>query len=337
MISESLHGLARIGTGLAPIAALGYGVTQAGMYGARQFSHALRGPSGPSRGVKRLRYDVSRYSSYPSRFEKRRTRLSRVSSRNPSRRMVLRRRTSRRRYGRRRRSRFARRTSLPRSAGQTRVHRMTRMCYNAVSMNPTTIGAASWAYMDSFPGSVVGGGASKAVVVPHAQQASMQIAFSLDQLPNVTEFLSLFISYRIAAVEVRISTAVDIGSISGTPQFYPDIFLCYEPNMLSGGAYQPPGLDTIRENGSTELISIDEGRRTIVRTYRPRLHRVVCDGAQPGQTILQGGLVSPWIRTSNYKIPHPGLIIGVDNSANDVSDCRLIFEFKYFLEFRGYM
>lgn len=242
---------------------------------------------------------------------------------------MFKRRFTKRRYVRRiKRARTARRRAVrrvPRRRAMP-VHRFTRWCtsYGLIAQSHVTAAASNVFSIDS------GGW----------DQAYLGLGFRLDDLPNVGEWSSLYDSYRIRAVLVRIQlvnnpdAGVRQGVLAPTAAsnvIYPRLLYAFDPDSIESALYS----DMKQIGNMKERIL--QPNKDIKILVRPRT-RVALQ--TPAATVY--GLTPSrynWLDMASTDISHYGLRMVFDFNGlyldTFTQNWLVKIETKYYIEFKG--
>ena len=148
-------------------------------------------------------------------------------------------------------------------------------------------------YFKRYTGALNGG----TVTVPFASPLLIAFNFSLNDLPNATEFTSLFDMYKIKAVKVKLipqlSESISAAGIN-------NVF--YSQRMFSAIDYNdataPSSIDDIRQYQTCKVTSQLRPHTRII--YKPK----ILDSSSYS--------LSPWISTSSPSVDYYGLKIAAE-------------------------
>lgn len=140
--------------------------------------------------------------------------------------------------------------------------------------------------------------------------------FTLDALPNYTEFTALFDQYKIVEVEMifvpganeSVSSAANSG-VNFTVIDYDDA------NVLGTGTAAYLQYENCLMTQSTE---------TIRRVIKPR----AAMGLLTGGSAYVGNIAAPWIDCSNASVPHYGLKILIGSAAANAFAYTVLLRYK---------
>lgn len=150
--------------------------------------------------------------------------------------------------------------------------------------------------------------------------------FMLSDVPNSSEFSSLFDVYRIAKVEIRLLFNANIIGIQAGVPYNP---VRYATVIDYNSAGTLASLDDAREFRTCQIKTFPfepEERRNIV----PRFVSVVENSSS---SVVAGGSETGWLNTSVTNIPHYGLRYFVEQLASPYTGAFSI-EAVYHLEFK---
>lgn len=155
-----------------------------------------------------------------------------------------------------------------------------------------------------------------------AGDTGYQLGFSLGQVPNFTEFTSLFDMWRIVQVDFHMFPAINSGDLNGATT-----------NIVGGlvaiavdydDATVPASFNQMLEKQDVQIYSPYE---QVHLSFKPRTTAQLTSGGSLG-TAMQG----QWVDCANTSVVHYGIKFSIQDSANNfqiytvVADCH--FEFK---------
>jgi hypothetical protein len=127
-------------------------------------------------------------------------------------------------------------------------------------------------------------------------------SFQLDEVPNYTEFTTLFDLYKIEHVELHMipsaNSANTLTGIGGAINYPPRIATVIDYNSSTGFA----SFDDARDFESAEVVPAIR-RNPIVRKITPKFLTGV---EEDGATIVTGGASRGWLNTARADVPHYG-------------------------------
>lgn len=147
--------------------------------------------------------------------------------------------------------------------------------------------------------------------VPTISPVSKAFSFQLSDLPNVSEYTSLFDQYKITGIKLRIvpRTAMTTqGVVTGTtaPVGYGQVVTAIDYD----DAANPIAKDTLLEYGSAKYTS---SNKIHSRYFKPKvLNAVWVNIASTGYSPVK----APWIDQANNNLPHYGLKMWIDAPEN---------------------
>lgn len=162
--------------------------------------------------------------------------------------------------------------------------------------------------------------------------------FTLDSIPNYSEWTALFDMYKINRVVVEIMPAVNVdnanvntGSLTTYSTFNNlRIFTCVDYNSFQGTT-----IDSIREYSNCKVTRYTRGQK---RHFRPMATIAGSSGTTAGMQFTQLG--NPWIQCTNASVPHYSLAVGIDTSLLDPTiiapnDILARVEVTYYVSFKN--
>jgi len=151
-------------------------------------------------------------------------------------------------------------------------------------------------------------------------------AFQLDDLPNYTEFTSLFGYYRINAVKVTVSQRIDIGGLLGTAAKYPRFYHANDYDDASA----PATLNALRElQGCKELV-LGSGKQYSF-WVKPAVQVPVYTTGLGAFGYLPKW--KQWISTNNPDTTLYGFKWGLDDFTN--TGLSFNIEYRFYMSFKG--
>lgn len=152
-------------------------------------------------------------------------------------------------------------------------------------------------------------------------------AIYTDNLPNTSEFISLFDNWRLAGVTIRIDTPLGISN-----------------SLISPGALIPQVLYAPDYNDSTGVTRAD-----LLQFPQLKVHNFMKDGYTPLmfefhpvplRDVAGSGILTsyspmasaPWVRTADFTTPHYGLKFFFDFFGATVSTAALPFQVTIFCD-----
>lgn len=155
--------------------------------------------------------------------------------------------------------------------------------------------------------------------------------FTLNMLPQVATFTSLYDVYRISKIEFTIRPRAVIHQILGGGQG--TVGLPAYNNFIyavdNDDANVPASYNELREYGNAKEIQLLQGRKHVI-TFKPAVAQIIYNN---GITTANGERFSPWIDVANPAVPHYGIKIALPptTSANQIT-CDITV--RYLLEFK---
>lgn len=146
------------------------------------------------------------------------------------------------------------------------------------------------------------------------------LQFSLNDLPNYTEFTNLFDMYKINAIKITFS-----------PQMTENISLGSVNNPYASARF----FSCIDYNDATSPTSVDEVRQYQSARWTPILKRHVRYIPKP--KILDSGsfTLSPWISTASASNNYFGIKYAIENmSSTSTTSMEYTIEAKFYLTFK---
>jgi hypothetical protein len=154
--------------------------------------------------------------------------------------------------------------------------------------------------------------------------------FRLDDLPNYTEFTSLFDQYRIAKVKLEFIPTFNCSNLYDMQNGNPLV-----PNIQSAIDYDDISLANEDAILQYQTRVLTRGEQIHTRTLKPKPQIAAYNSA------LAFGYASaatnPWIDTSSPDVPHYGLKVYIDPvTLNETSTWLYRVIATYWLEVRGF-
>lgn len=132
--------------------------------------------------------------------------------------------------------------------------------------------------------------------------------FALDDLPNYTEFTSLFDRFMISYVKIHIvNRSVNLSQIesyNNAALGFPEIVYCVDNDDNTAPAASAAGMNTIRERGKAKGFLYSSTRRSCSIGLRPAVLSNMYEGVAATAYSPQW---RKWISTTDYATPHYGL------------------------------
>lgn len=162
------------------------------------------------------------------------------------------------------------------------------------------------------------------------------MSYSLNQLPSVTEFTSLFDEYKICAIKVTFrpsydsvdSAALSISSTTG-PQAYAHV--CIDPSStnLPAGIYNSATLNSFLENSGVKSYTTN---RPFSVYFKPKIRDQV-QGTGANAEIRK----AKWIRTNETGAVHAGFNMFLQQNNFSTSNARVQLDMfvTYYMMFKN--
>ena len=147
--------------------------------------------------------------------------------------------------------------------------------------------------------------------VPTITPVSKGFSFQLSDLPNVSEYTSLFDQYKITGIKLRIVPRTSMttqGVVTGTTAMvgYGQVVTALDFD----DAANPIAKDTLLEYGSAKYTA---SNKIHTRYFKPKvLNAVWVNIASTGYAAVK----APWIDQANNNLPHYGLKMWIDAPEN---------------------
>ena len=147
--------------------------------------------------------------------------------------------------------------------------------------------------------------------------------FSLDDLPDYSEFTNLYDTYRLNAVKItflpQMTESISLSSLNN-PNASVRFF-----SVIDYNDGNPPGsIDELRQYQNCKFTPVLRKHSRYI--YRPKIQ-------DRGQTYTPG---RPWINTTSPDQDHFGLKIGIEPiQSTNVQSMSYTVEAKYYLSFRA--
>lgn len=151
--------------------------------------------------------------------------------------------------------------------------------------------------------------------------ANQGINFSLQDVPNFTEFTALYDMYKINCVKITLhpqqTQSVSIGSINN-PQANARLFTAIDYNDSNA----PLSIDEVRQYQSCKYTTIFRPHKRII--YKPKI------------LDTNGFSISPWMSTTNATVNYNGLKIAAEPMGS-TSTGQMVYsiEAKYYMSFKN--
>lgn len=150
------------------------------------------------------------------------------------------------------------------------------------------------------------------------------LSFNLNQVPNVSEFTSLFDNYRISFVKLmfRLRTSPDAQLANNSA--YPQMFIQrdYDDNTV------PTSVNSVRESGRCILRTIRPDRYTVVK-IRPATQNLVFNDT--GSNTVFVPKWKQWLDMSYPGVPYYGIKYAVDTfsaNTNNIIEIQAVYYFQ---------
>lgn len=155
-----------------------------------------------------------------------------------------------------------------------------------------------------------------ALYAPYLSGAS----FSLSQVPNASEFTSLFDMYKLTYVILKFYLTIDPSAQTATTATFPRIWLAADYD----DATAPSTLDDLRQHARVRDTVLTPNRPVIFKV-RPAIASTIY---QTGVSSTYGPRWNAWIDCQNSSTPWYGLKWGLDDFTN--TNYRLKIEGKMY-------
>lgn len=159
-----------------------------------------------------------------------------------------------------------------------------------------------------------------------SRTAKGALTFSLNDLPGLTDYTSLFDYYKISGVKLRITTFLDANSQAPGNSFFPKMYSCIDYD----DANVPTDSDEMRQRTNCKIRWLAPNRSYSVFLRPKYLKNVYISGVSSGYEIGK----QQWLDLSNTNIPHYGFKYVIENLFPDLGQCVQI-EATYYLSFKG--
>lgn len=134
------------------------------------------------------------------------------------------------------------------------------------------------------------------------------VSWSLNQLPSVSEFTSLFDRYKITYIKLYVHLKVDPSAQSATAATYPKLYYIKDFDDAS----TPASLDALREYANCQVKVLNPNRPVVIRIRPSQLNLVYRTGISSSYTPKW----NQWVDMGTTDIPFYGLKMGIDNLTN---------------------
>jgi len=149
--------------------------------------------------------------------------------------------------------------------------------------------------------------------------------YSLNELPNYTEFTDLFDQYRIQFVKVSFRLEQDPSAQSAAASVYPTLTTFNDFNDVT----TPTSVNEFRERISKKITTLHPGKE-VVRTIRPAITDELLK--VPGGAAVTAPKWKMWLPTASPDIQYIGMKWLIENwtNTNYTITCRA----KYYCQFK---
>lgn len=163
-----------------------------------------------------------------------------------------------------------------------------------------------------------------------AADSGQGIFFTLQGLPNYTEFTTLYDKYVIDKVDIIMVLSTEISAQSAAQAVYPVVQFSYDPD----DATAPLSATQMLDRGNMEILAFGPNRTTFTRTVKPRIASAAYRGvATAGYSIAPAGT---FVDSSSPDVQFFGARLWISNY-NSVAtpNTRINWYYRHYLRLRG--
>lgn len=170
-------------------------------------------------------------------------------------------------------------------------------------------------------------------------QNTCVLSFQLNQLPNYSEFTSLYDFYRINYVQLRIESVGNTTSEANQTGYLRVPSIVYAFDYDGTNTTSVPDIQAIYEYANARRKTFSADRTAITIGSRPRIPMIANDGTQSINTFinLPGKYRRPWVDASNPLLRHFSVILGFDTAGVGTTVSQYAFNLtaKFYLTFKN--
>lgn len=159
-----------------------------------------------------------------------------------------------------------------------------------------------------------------------SRTAKGAMTFTLDDIPGLSDFTSLFDYYRITGVKLRFTTLLDANSQAAGNSYFPKMYSCIDLDDNSA----PLSSDDLRQRTNCRIRWLAPNRSYDIFLRPKYLKNVYISGVSNGYEIGK----QTWLDLSNTNVPHYGLKYVFENLSSDLGQ-QVQCEATYYIQMKG--